>query len=127
MSEVKAVQEEVVPETKQDTTESVSSEPASAPPVAASDKAVPKAPAKAAAKNTEQKTVLKKDAVKTKGQKAVKGKPAAPQQATPGIVNLNEVAHPDRKPPLKTKDYEETLGSCRSNSSNCRSGSSSRS
>jgi hypothetical protein len=92
MSEVKAVQEEVVPENKQDTTESVSSEPASAPPVAASDKAVPKAPAKAAAKNTEQKTVLKKDAVKTKGQKAVKGKPAAPQQATPGIVNLNEVA-----------------------------------
>jgi polyphosphate kinase 2 len=109
MSEVKAVQEEVVPENKQDTTESVSSEPASAPPVAASDKALPKAPAKAAAKNTEQKTVLKKDAVKTKGQKAVKGKPAAPQQATPGIVNLNEVAHPARKPPLKTKDYEETL------------------
>ena len=45
MSEVKAVQEEVVPENKQDTTESVTSEPASAPPVAASDKAVPKAPA----------------------------------------------------------------------------------
>jgi polyphosphate kinase 2 (PPK2 family) len=110
MSEVKAVQEEVVSENKQGTTESVTEAPAAAPPVAASDQAAPKAPEKAAAKNTEPKTtVLKKDAVKTKGQKAEKGKPAAQQPATPGVINLNEVAHPARKPPLKTKDYEETL------------------
>jgi polyphosphate kinase 2 len=109
MSEVKAVQEEVVPE-KRGATESVTEEPAAAPQNAAADQAAPKPPAKATAKNTEQKTtVLKKDAVKTKGQKAEKSKPAAPPQATPGIVNLNEVAHPTRKPALKTKDYEETL------------------
>jgi polyphosphate kinase 2 len=109
MSEVKAVQEEVVPETKQGTTESVTEEPAAAPPAAAANQAIPKAPAKAAAKNSEQKTtVLKKDAVKTKGPKAAKGKPAAPQQATPTSTNLNGAAHA-RKPPLKTKDYEDTL------------------
>jgi polyphosphate kinase 2 len=110
MSEVTAVQEEVVPENNQVDSESVTVEQADAPPVAPV-KTGPKTVAKAAGKSSEQKTTLKKEAVKetvkTKASKTSKGKTAEAATA-PARVNLNQT-HATRKLPLKTKDYESTL------------------
>ena len=53
-------------------------------------------------------------AEKSREQKPAKGKPAVakaekPADAAPAKVNVNETAHPIRKPKLKTQDYEKIL------------------
>ena len=112
MSEDNAVPQEVVAEDSPAPSESVTADQA-APPPAAPTKAETKtkAPAKAEAKTraAEQKVAQKPE--KAKGQKAPKGKPVE-QNAGESLdmINLNEHPPATRKPGLKTKDYEETLG-----------------
>ena len=99
MSEVKTVQEDVVPESDQ-----------AAPAAVTVTVEQPVSPPAAAGKAA--RATAKKEPVKAaKATKPVKGKPAATPKAAaaPAKVNLNETPHPAPKPPLKTKDYERTL------------------
>ncbi len=104
MSEEKSVQEPVVSEG--DPAKNVTEEGA-APPATAAGKTTTSTSTKAGGK-----TVAKAD--KSREQKPAKGKPAVAKvektaDAAPAKVNLNETAHPTRKPKLKTQDYEKIL------------------
>ncbi len=108
MSEVKAEQEAIVPESDPAQAEPVTKEQAAAPAAAAASKEASRASAKADAKNAEQKTAPKPE--KGKAQKTAKGKVAETKPAAaPAKVNLNEHVPSARKPALKTKDYEDAL------------------
>ncbi len=106
MSEVNTVQEELVPQGDQANT-AVSA----TAPTADSAKPAPAKTAKPEAKTEGKNDVQQTSAKASKGKAAKAAKPTAPEKQTDAATrsNQSQAVPMTRKPPLKTKFYEETL------------------
>jgi len=108
MSEVKAVQEVSVPESEQSGVPEMTAEQAE-PSTTAATRTAQKATGKSNGKGTEQTAAAKKEPRKSKSDKTVKTKPVETKTDSAPTANGGSAARPARKPPLKTKLYEDTL------------------